>query len=78
MLKLKLQYFWPPNAKNCFIEKDPEAGKDWRQKEKGATEDEIDSITDSVTMNFSKLRETVKNRGDWCVAIHGVAELDMT
>ena len=32
---------WPPDAKNRFIEKDPDAGKDWRQKEKGMTEDEM-------------------------------------
>ena len=27
--------FWPPDAKNWLIGKDPDAGKDWRQKEKG-------------------------------------------
>ena len=32
--------FWPPDAKNWLIWKDPDAGKDWRQ-EKGVTEDEI-------------------------------------
>ena len=32
---------WPPDAKSQLIGKDPEAGKDWRQKEKGMTEDEI-------------------------------------
>ena len=31
--------FWPPNAKNWLIGKDPDAGKDWRQKEKRMTED---------------------------------------
>ena len=31
---------WPPDAKNCLIGKDPDAGKDWRQEEKGMTEDE--------------------------------------
>ena len=40
MLKLKLPpILWPPDAKNRLIEKDPDAGKDWRQ-EKGTTEDE--------------------------------------
>ena len=33
--------FWPPDAKNWLIWKDPDAGKDWRQEEKGATEDEM-------------------------------------
>ena len=32
---------WPPDAKNWLIEKDPNAGKDWRQEEKGTTEDEM-------------------------------------
>ena len=31
---------WPPDAKNRLLGKDPDAGKDWRQKEKGMTEDE--------------------------------------
>ena len=33
--------FWPPDAKNGLIGKDPDAGKDWRQEEKGMTEDEM-------------------------------------
>ena len=32
---------WPPDAKNWLIEKDPDAGKDWRQEEKGMTEDKM-------------------------------------
>ena len=32
---------WPPNAKSWLIWKDPDAGKDWRQEEKGTTEDEM-------------------------------------
>ena len=31
---------WPPDAKTWLIGKDPDAGKDWRQEEKGTTEDE--------------------------------------
>ena len=33
--------FWPPDVKNGLIGKDPDAGKDWRQEEKGMTEDEM-------------------------------------
>ena len=33
--------FWPPDAKNWLIGKDPDAGKDWRWEEKGTTEDEM-------------------------------------
>ena len=32
---------WPCNVKNWLTGKDPDAGKDWEQKEKGATEDEM-------------------------------------
>ena len=32
---------WPPDAKNWLIGKDPDAKKDWRQEEKGVTEDEM-------------------------------------
>ena len=32
---------WPPDAKNWFIRKDPDAGKDWRREEKGMTENEM-------------------------------------
>ena len=32
---------WPPDVKNWLIGKDPDAGKDWRQGEKGTTEDEM-------------------------------------
>ena len=32
---------WPPDVKNWLIWKDPDAGKDWRQEEKGMTDDEM-------------------------------------
>ena len=32
---------WPPDANNWLIGKDPDAGKDWRQEDKGTTEDEM-------------------------------------
>ena len=32
---------WPPDVKNWFIWKNPDAGKDWGQEEKGTTEDEM-------------------------------------
>ena len=41
MLKLKLPTLWPPDAKSGVVWKDPDAGKDWRQEEKGTTEDEM-------------------------------------
>ena len=37
----KVPILWPPDAKNWLIGKDPDAGKDWRQEEKGTTEGEM-------------------------------------
>ena len=33
--------FWPPDVKSWLILKDPDAGKGWREEEKGTTEDEM-------------------------------------
>ena len=37
----KAPILWPPDGKNWLIGKDPDAGKDWRQEEKGVTENEM-------------------------------------
>ena len=39
--EVKALILWPPDAKSWLIRKDPDAGKDWRQEEKGMTEDEM-------------------------------------
>ena len=50
----KAPILWPPDAKSRLIRKDPDAGKDWGQEEKRATEDEmLDGITDSMDMSLS-------------------------
>ena len=40
-VKAETPIFWPPDAKNWLIWKDPDAGKGWRQEKKGTTEDEM-------------------------------------
>ena len=56
--KAEAPKLWPLDAKSQLIGKDPDAGKDSGQEEKGATEDEIDSMD----MSLSKLWEIVKDR----------------
>ena len=40
-VEVETPILWPPDAKSCLIWKDPDAGKDWGQEEKGTTEDEM-------------------------------------
>ena len=66
---------WPPDSKSWLIGKDPDAGKDWSQEEKGMTEDEMVGWHHWLNRhNLSKLWEIGKDRGDWRAAVHGVAE----
>ena len=67
---------WSPDAKSWLIGKYPDAGKDWGQREKGGWQRIrwLDSITDSMNVNVSKLREIVKDKEAWRVAVYEVTK----
>ena len=70
-LVLSLSWIWATGhliQRPDSLEKNPDTGKNWGQKEKGTAEDQIDSITHSVDLN--KLREIMKGRRAWDAKVH--------
>ena len=62
-------------CKSRLFGKGPDPGKDWRQKEKGWWRMRwLNSITNSMDMNLSKLQQTVEDRGAWHAAVHGASK----
>ena len=75
MLKLKLQYFGHLMSRTSSLEKTLMLGKIEGKRRMGWQRMRwLDSFTDSMNVNLSKLWETVKDREVWCVAVHGVAK----
>ena len=74
MLKVKLQQLatW---CEELILIKDPDAGTDWRQEEKGKTEDEMVGFHHQLMdRSLTKLRVLVKDRETWRAAVHGVTK----
>ena len=78
MLKLKLQYFGHPMQRANSLEKTLILRKIEGKRRKGRQRMRwLDGITDSVDMNLSKLRETVKDRKGQHAAVHEDAKSQM-
>ena len=72
--KAETPVLWPPNAKSWLLEK-TDAGRDWRQEEKGMTEDEMAGWHHRLdAQSLSEVQELVMDREAWCAVIHGVAK----
>ena len=71
--KAETPILWPPDAKNWLIWKDPDAGKDWRQEEKGTTEDEMIGCHHRLWVWVNSV-SWWWTREAWSAAVHGVAK----
>ena len=60
--------------KNWLIRKDPDAGEDWRQEEKGTTDDEMVGWHPWLDGQEFELWDLVIDREAWRAAVHGVAK----
>jgi len=75
MLKLKLQYFGHLMRRTYSLEKSLMLGKiEGKRRRRRQKMRWLDSITDLMDMNLSKLWEIVEDREAWCVVVHGVTK----
>ena len=66
---------WPPDGKSQLTGKNPDSGKDWSKRIRGQQRVRwLDSITDLMDMNLSKLQEIMEDREAWHAAVHGVTK----
>ena len=75
MLEIKLQYFGHLMGRAVSLEKTLMLGKIKGKRRKGQQRMRwLDSITNSIDMNLSKLWETVEEREAWRATVHGIAK----
>ena len=74
MLKLKLQYFGHLMQRADSLEKTLMLGKTEGRRGERQRMRGLDSITNSMDMDLSKLWDIVENRGAWRAAVHGLAK----
>ena len=75
VLKLKLQYFGHLIQRADSLENILRLGKiEGKRRMRQQRKRWLESITESVDMNLSKLWEIVKDTGAWCTAVHGVSK----
>ena len=78
--KAESPVLWPPHAKNWLIGKDPDAGRDWEQEEKGTTDDEMAGWHHWVDgLEFAQIPADSEEQGSLVYSsAWGPKELDMT
>ena len=80
MVNAEAPALWPLDARNWLIGKDPDAGKDWRQEEKGTVEDEM--VGRHHQHNGPEFEQAPgvgdRQRSLVCCNLRGCKELDMT
>ena len=78
--EVEIPILWLPDVKNWFMRKDPDAGKDWGQKEKWMAEDE--TVRSHQRLNGHEFEQTPGDSGEQrslaCYGPWGHKELDTT
>ena len=75
LMQTEIPIFWPSDVKNWLLGKDPDAGKDWRQEEKGKTEDwDGWMVSLALWTCLIKLQELVMDREACHAAVHRITK----
>ena len=73
-VEAEVPILWSPESKSWLIGKDPDAGKDWKQKKKGVAEDEM--VRQHRWLNGYKFEQTLGDSGgqkSLAAVVHGIA-----